>query len=82
MEPDDTYLFDYALLYGSVLLDYYEETNDKKTLEDLYFVAIRQIEIGLEYLNDEHIIPDRSGEFWCFVDWGEGLNTQAASWRS
>ncbi len=79
VEPDDTYLFDYALLYGSVLLDYYEETNDKKTLEDLYFVAIRQIEIGLEYLNDEHIIPDRSGEFWCFVDWGEGLNTQAAS---
>lgn len=79
IEPDDTYLFDYALLYGSVLLDYYRATKDKKTLEDLYPIAIRQIEIGLTYLNEDGIIPDHSGEFWCFVDWGEGLNTQAAS---
>ena len=79
LAPDDTYLFDYALLYGSVLLDYYEETKDRETLEDLYPVAIRQIEIGMFYLNEENIVPDRSGEFWCFVDWGEGLNTQAAS---
>lgn len=79
VEPDDTYLFDYALLYGSVLLDYYRVTGDKKALEDLYPIAIRQIEIGLTYLDEEGIIPDRSGEFWCFVDWGEGLNTQAAS---
>ncbi len=79
MEPDDTYLFDYALLYGSVLLDYYEETKDKDTLTDLYPVAIRQIEIGMGYLNEDGVIPDHSGEFWCFVDWGDNLNTQAAS---
>lgn len=79
VDPDDTYLFDYALLYGSVLLDYYEETKDEETLNDLYPIAIRQIEIGLSYLNEEGIVPDRSGEFWCFIDWGEGLNTQAAS---
>lgn len=78
-EPDDTYLFDFALLYGSALLDYYEETGDRDTLRDLYPVAIRQIEIGLDYLNEDGVIPDRSSEFWCFVDWGEGLNTQAAS---
>ncbi len=79
IEPDDTYLFDYALLFGSVLLDYYRATKDQKTLEDLYPIAIRQIEIGLTYLNEDGIIPDRSGQFWCFVDWGDGLNTQAAS---
>jgi hypothetical protein len=79
VEPDDTYLFDYALLYGSALLDYYRMTGDRTTLEDLYPVAIRQIEIGVTYLNEEGIVPDHSGEFWCFVDWGEGLNTQAAS---
>lgn len=78
-EPDDTYLFDFALLYGSALLDYYEETQDKKTLDDLYPVAIRQIEIGMDYLNEDNVIPDRSNEFWCLIDWGEGLNTQAAS---
>lgn len=78
-EPDDTYLFDFALLYGSALLDYYEETKDMQTLQELYPVAIRQIEIGISYLNEEYIIPDHSSEFWCFADWGEGLNTQAAS---
>lgn len=78
-EPDDTYLFDYALLFGSVLSDYFEQTGDIRTLEALYPVAIRQIEIGLNYLNAEGIIPDHSGQFWCFIDWGEGLNTQAAS---
>lgn len=79
IEPDDTYLFDYALLYGSVLLDYYRATGDEETLKDLYPIAIRQIEIGLTYLNEEGIVSDHSEEFWCFVDWGEGLNTQAAS---
>lgn len=78
-EPDDTYLFDYALMYGSALLDYYEKTGDKETLKDLYPVAIRQIEIGMGYLNEDGVIPDHSGEFWCFVDWGDDLNTQAAS---
>lgn len=78
-EPDDTYLFDFALLYGSALLDYYEETKDEETLRELYPMAVRQIEIGLDYLDEDNVIPDRSDEFWCFVDWGEGLNKQAAS---
>lgn len=78
-EPDDTYLFDFALLYGSALLDYYEETKDEETLRELYPMAVRQIEIGLDYLDEDNVIPERSDEFWCFVDWGEGLNKQAAS---
>lgn len=79
IEPDDTYLIDYALLFNSVLLDYYEETHDMDTLNDLYQIAIRQIEIVLSYLDDDGILPDKSDEFWCFIDWGDGLNTQAAS---
>lgn len=79
IEPDDTYLFDYALLFGSMLLDYYEYTKDEKALRDLYPTAMRQIEIGLDYLTEDLVIPDHSGEFWCFVDWGEGLNVQASS---
>lgn len=78
-DPDDTYLFDYALLYGSILADYYEASKDKETLQDLYPVALQQIEIGLSYLDETGVIPDHSNEFWCFVDWGDGLNTQAAS---
>ena len=39
----DTYLLDYALFFSSVLLDYYEATDDLETLRDLYDVAIDQI---------------------------------------
>ena len=78
-EPDDTYLFDYALLFVSALADYYEETKDEETFADLYPSAMKQIDIALDYLTDDNIIPDHSGEFWCFVDWGDDLNTQAAS---
>jgi len=78
-EPDDTYLFDYALFFGPALLDYYNATADGDTLRELYPTAVRQLEIGLSYLNEDGILPDHSGEFWCFVDWGDDLNTQAAS---
>ena len=47
MEPDDTYLLDYALFFSSVLLDYYEATGDLETLRDLYDVAIDQIRIAM-----------------------------------
>lgn len=78
-EPDDTYLFDYALFFVSALLDYYDAASDMETLRELYPTAVRQLEIGLSYLSKDGILPDRSGEFWCFVDWGDTLNTQAAS---
>ena len=32
-----------------------------------------------DYLTEDNIVPDHSDEFWCFVDWGDGLNSQAAS---
>ena len=53
MEPDDTYLLDYALFFSSVLLDYYEATGDLETLRDLYDVAIDQIRIAMTQLNEK-----------------------------
>ena len=53
MEPDDTYLLDYALFFLSVLLDYYEATDDLETLRDLYDVAIDQIRIAMTQLNEK-----------------------------
>lgn len=78
-EPDDTYLMDYALLFGVTLLDYYEETGDKKTLEDLYPIAIRQIEICVGELDENHVVKDPGDAFVCFIDWGEGLNKQCSA---
>ena len=79
LEPDDNYLLDYALLFVPTLFDYYESTRDKKTLLELYPIAMNQIKIAVNELDEEHVVKDKGADFWCFVDWGEGLNKQASA---
>ncbi len=77
---DDTYLMDYALLFVPTLYDYYEASNDKETLCDLYSSAMNQIDICLETMvDDNHVVIDKGDEFWCFLDWSDGLNKQAGA---
>lgn len=78
-EPDDTWLFDYALLYVPTLLEYWEATKDRETLREIYPIAMKQINIALGMLDADGIVTDRGNEFWCFLDWGEGLNKQAGA---
>ncbi|WP_206426659.1 cellobiose phosphorylase [Clostridium sp. E02] len=75
---DDTFLFDYSLFFISVLKDYYEETKDRKTVEELWPSAYRQIELSRLRFDDKSVVKDGDG-FWCFVDWKEGLNKQACA---
>ncbi|MCI2255766.1 sugar hydrolase [Domibacillus sp. PGB-M46] len=75
---DDTLLFDYSLFFVSTLYDYYEATKDMATLIDLWPTALRQVELGLERLDERHVVID-SEEWWSFIDWQEGLNKQAPS---
>ena len=72
-EPDDTYLDDFACLYSAALADYYGATSDVETLKDLYPVALRQLRISLENLEDG-LVRDPGDAFTVFMDWGEGLN--------
>ncbi len=73
---DDTYLFDYALFFVSILLDYFKESGDKETALELWEIAYRQLEIGIEKMEDNHIVADN---IECFLDWKEGLNKQAGA---
>lgn len=77
---DDTYLMDYALFFCPALLDYYEASKDEETLRELYPQAIQQIDICLHtMLDDRYVVVDQRDAFWCFLDWGEGLNKQAGA---
>lgn len=82
MEPapqvDDTALFDYSLFFVSCLHDYYEATGDRETLAELFPTALRQIELALRELDERGIVRDRDS-WWCFLDWGDGLNKQAGA---
>lgn len=80
LQVDDTYLMDYALLFGPTLWDYYEASGDEETLKELYPQAMEQIDICLNTMLDKnHVVIDKGEEFWCFLDWGEGLNKQAGA---
>lgn len=77
---DDTYLMDYALLFGPILWDYYEASKDFETLKELYPQAMEQIDICWNsMLDEEYVVIDKGDVFWCFLDWGEGLNKQAGA---
>lgn len=77
-QVDDTALFDYSLFFVSCLHDYFEATGDRETLAELFPTARRQLELALEELDENGVVADREG-WWCFLDWGEGLNKQAGA---
>lgn len=74
---DDTYFFDYSLLFVSALWDYYGETGDRETLSDLWPVGKRQIELAADEF-DERGVLSRDAQSQCFIDWREGLDKTAS----
>lgn len=77
-QVDDTALFDYSLFFVSCLHDYLEATGDREAAAELFPTAQRQLELALRELDENGVVADREG-WWCFLDWGEGLNKQAGA---
>lgn len=75
---DDVYLYDYALLFVATLFDYFEVTKDLETLQELWPVARKQIEIGLDRLDERGIVKDDES-WYCFLDWEDTLNKQGGA---
>ena len=65
------------MFFGATLLDYYEASGDRETLEDLCKCAYRQMEIAEEQFDEMHLLKNGEG-FWGFIDWTDGLNKQTA----
>ncbi|NDL61764.1 glycoside hydrolase [Enterobacteriales bacterium SAP-6] len=70
-------LIDYAVLYGSILLDYYRATKDKQTALELWPIAKRQIDLALKNVNEKGMFTAPEKDF-VFIDWQESLDKQAA----
>lgn len=79
IEADDTFMFDYSLLFNATLRDYLNATGDIETARELYSLALRQIELAKEYYSDNHVIKDSDVLGWCFLDWNLALNKQAGA---
>lgn len=74
---DDTFLLDYSMFFGPVLLDYYQASGDMEILQQLGSSAYRQMELAEEWFDERDLMKNGEG-FWAFVDWTEGLNKQTA----
>lgn len=75
--PDSVFLMDYSLFFISVLKDYFDVTNDKDTLNDLYPIAKRTLKKVLTYVNnDEILVTDDSWKL--FVDWSKEIDKNTA----
>lgn len=75
---DDTFLYDYSLLFVVILYDYYINTHDIETVRELWLTAVRQIELGLERLDKNGVVKDDI-TWWSFIDWHPELNKQTSS---
>lgn len=75
---DDTFLLDYALGYVSSLEEYLRETGDREALNDLYDIAMEQIEYGLAQCGPEGIVSENAAKD-AFIDWNDDLDRQACA---
>ncbi len=70
---DDTYLFDYALMFPVALEEYLRDTSDEEALRDLYPVAMEQIDLALNRCGDDGL-PDAHAAADTFIDWSDDLD--------
>ncbi|MBB6634706.1 sugar hydrolase [Cohnella thailandensis] len=75
---DDIYLYDYSLFFIATLHDYYEASQDRETLVELWPVASEQVRLALERLDERGIVKD-DPSWYCFTDWHDDLNKQASA---
>ena len=78
VEADDTWLFDYSLMYPVALEEYLQETGDEEALNDLYDIAMQQIEISLRRCGPDGLLGADSVAD-SFIDWSERLDKTAAA---
>lgn len=79
VEADDTFMFDYSLLFIPTLLDYTEATGHLGTAEELLPIALKQLELAQNQFDSNHVIVDSDKLGWCFLDWSLELNKQAGA---
>jgi alpha-L-rhamnosidase len=73
----DTFILDYAALYGAIVLDYVRATNDNAAARELWPVAHRQLEILFQYVDEKGLFQIPKG-YWAFIDWNMKLDRSAS----
>jgi alpha-L-rhamnosidase len=75
--PQRHFPIDYSLLYNTVLYDYYLATGDLQTLQDLWVIARRQVQLVLPHISADGLFTP-SPAWWYFIDWNDRLDKGTA----
>ena len=75
--PGVEYIVDFAVLFGSYLLEYGEATNDWDLVKELWPVAFLQTKIIIDKI-DESGLFNNTDDWWIFIDWNPKLEKDAA----
>jgi alpha-L-rhamnosidase len=74
----DEMIPDYAMLFGSTLLNYSKSSNDLKLATTLYPVACQQVDLVCsKWLNTDNFV-EIPNNIWMLIDWSKELDRQAA----
>lgn len=74
----DEMIPDYAMLFGSTLLNYAKSSNDLQLAKVLYPVACQQVDLVCsKWLNADNYL-EIPNNIWMLIDWSKELDRQAA----
>lgn len=77
-EIGDEMIPDYAMLFGSTLLNYSKSSNDLKLATTLYPIACQQVDLVCsKWLNTDNFV-EIPNNIWMLIDWSKELDRQAA----
>jgi alpha-L-rhamnosidase len=74
----DEMIPDYAMLFGSTLLNYTKNSNDIQLATTLYPIACQQVDLACsKWLNPDNIL-EIPNNIWMLIDWSKELDRQAS----
>ncbi len=79
VEADDSYMFDYAMLFVKALQDYVNETEDSDCLRELWPATRKQILGAEQYFGEDGLIHAPEEPVWCFLDWNLELDKETGA---
>ncbi|UCH66286.1 MAG: hypothetical protein JSW63_03920 [Ignavibacterium sp.] len=75
--PGEEYIVDFAVMFGSYLLEYGEATYDWDLVKELWPVAFLQAQIIMDKIDDSRLFRS-TDDWWVFIDWNPQLQKDAS----
>jgi alpha-L-rhamnosidase len=77
LTPATDYIVDYDALFGPVVLDYTIASGDIETATELWPTILKSMKVALSHLDSTGRFVSDASTAWKFLDWSDGLNTDA-----